>query len=231
MKVEVYSDVMCPWCYIGMARFERALEQFAGGGSDGADGAEEVEVVYRPYQLDPDAPGEAVPMLEYLDGRFGTGARAMAYRVSETARDEGLEIDFDRGWIVNTLDAHRLLGLAEREYGLTVQREVATALFAAHFRDGVNVGDPEVLARIGVAAGMNPARIRDYLESEEGTDEVREWLSSAKRLGIGAVPTFVFNGTYAVQGAQSASTFLRALRTAAREVSTAEGEGVGRGGG
>lgn len=209
MKVEIYSDVACPWCYIGDARFERALGAFPG-----ADG---VEVVYRPYQLDPGAPTEAVPMLEYLERRFGAGARAMAGRVAENARGEDLVMDYDRGLAVNTLAAHRLMRLAEREHGPETQREVAVKLFEAHFSEGRDVGDPEVLAEIAAGAGLDARRTREYLASEEGTREVKEEIAGAQQLGITAVPTFVFEGKYAVQGAQPTSTFLQALETVARE--------------
>jgi predicted DsbA family dithiol-disulfide isomerase len=209
MKVEIYSDVACPWCYIGKARFERALGAFPGAGA--------VEVVYRPYQLDPDAPGEAVPMLEYLEGRFGRGARSMADRVSETARSEGLEMDYDRGLAVNTLDAHRLLRLAEREGGAGVQRAVAEGLFEAHFSRGLDVGDPAVLAEIAADAGLPAGRVRAHLASGEGRAEVLAEIEDARRLGVSAVPTFVFDGRYGVQGAQPASAFLQVLEAVARE--------------
>ena len=209
MKVEIYSDVACPWCYIGKARFERALGAFPDGG--------DVEVVYRPYRLDPSAPAQAVPMLEYLERRFGTGARAMAGHVVETARGEGLAMDFDRGLAANTLDAHRLMRLAEREHGPETQRAVAEKLFEAHFSAGRDVGDAGVLAEIAGAAGMDPLRVREYLASGEGAPEVKEEIAAAQRLGITAVPTFVFEGRYAVQGAQPTSAFLQALETVARE--------------
>lgn len=209
MKVEIYSDVACPWCYVGKARFERALGAFPGAAA--------VEVVYRPYQLDPAAPKQAVPMLEYLERRFGAGARAMAGRVVETARGEGLVMDFERGLAANTLDAHRLMRLAEREHGPETQRAVAERLFEAHFSGGRDVNDPEVLAEVAGAAGMDPRRAREYLASGEGEREVREEIAAAQRLGVTAVPTFVFDGRYAVQGAQPTSAFLQALETVARE--------------
>lgn len=208
MKVEIYSDVACPWCYIGRARFEEALGAFAA--------AEAVEVEYRPYQLDPGAPEEAVPMLEYLERRFGANARVMAERVTQNARGAGLELDYEHGLAVNTLDAHRLLWLAEREHGAEVQGEVAGSLFEAHFSAGRNIADPGVLAEIGAGAGMDPGRVRAFLASAEGVQEVREEIEEARRLGISAVPTFVFEGRYAVQGAQSVPAFLQALETVAR---------------
>lgn len=220
MKVEIYSDVACPWCYIGKRRFERALTAYPG--------AEGVEVVYRPYQLDPGAPTPGVPMREYLTRRFGPGSAGMADRVVETARGEGLTMDYDRGLAANTLDAHRLMHLAEREYGPAAQRALAERLFAAHFAEGEDVGDAMILARIAEEAGMDATRARDYLASDEGRDEVQSEIAAAQRLGITAVPTFVFEGKYAVQGAQPTSAFLQALETVARETSArAAGEGDG----
>lgn len=220
MKVEIYSDVACPWCYIGKARFERALAAYPG--------AEEVEVAYRPYQLDPRAPTEAEPMLEYLERRFGASARAMADRVSNSARDEGLVMDYDRGLAANTFAAHRLMDLAEREHGIEVQRQVAERLFEAHFAEGMDIGDADTLADLAADAGMDRDRVREYLASGAGADGVRARIADAQGLGISAVPTFVFEGRYAVQGAQPASSFLQALETVARETaaaSAADGSG------
>jgi predicted DsbA family dithiol-disulfide isomerase len=216
MRVEIYSDVACPWCYIGKARFERALEAFPG--------AADVEVVFRPYQLDPNAPTKAVPMLEYLERRFGAGARAIADRVSETARREGLTIDYDRGLAVNTLNAHRLLRLAELEGGPEVQREVAAGLFEAHFSGGRDVGDLDVLAEIAGRAGMDPQRVREYLASGEGEREVRAAIERAQRMGVSAVPTFVFEDSYAVEGAHPAPVFLQLLEAVSRETAV-DGDG------
>lgn len=217
MKVEIYSDVACPWCYIGKQRFERALASYAGD--------EPVEVVYRPFQLDPGAPAPGVPMRQYLERRFGPRAAGMADQVVSAGRGEGLALDYDRGVAANTLDAHRLLLLAEREHGAAVQRGVAEALFRAHFAEGVDISDRDVLVELSQAAGMDGERVRAYLASPEGSEEVRSEIAQAQRLGIAAVPTFVFEGRYAVQGAQPASAFVDALETVARESSAAAAEG------
>jgi len=209
MKLDIYSDVACPWCYIGQARFERALADFAG--------ADELDVRYRPYQLDPGAPAEAVPMLEYLGRRFGSQARAMANRVIEIGHDEGLAMDYDRGLAVNTLNAHRLLALAEREYGATVQRALMRRLFAAHFVEGRDVGNPGVLAALAAEVGMAADAARAYLETDQGTREVREEIAAAQRLGVTAVPTYVFDDKYVVEGAESSELLLEALNGLAEE--------------
>jgi len=209
MKVDIYSDVACPWCYIGQARFERALGQFAG--------AEHVEARYHPYQLDPRAPAEAEPMFDYLERRFGARGRAMAGHVIGIARGEGLEMDYDRGLSVNTLNAHRLLMLADREHGPATQHALMRRLFDAHFSEGKDVGDPRVLAALAGEVGMDADMVRNYLETEEGTGEVHEAIASAQRLGVNAVPTYVFDDKYIIEGAQPAELFLQALHTIADE--------------
>ncbi len=209
MKVEIYSDVACPWCYIGKRRFEQALAEYPG--------ADEVEVVYRPYQLDPGAPATARPLLKALGEKFGPGAAAMAGNVTAAARGEGITMDFERALAANTLGAHRLLRLAQHEHGAAVQHALAEALFAAHFTHGADIGDAEVLAGLASGAGMDAERVRAYLASGEGLAEVREEIRAAREIGVTAVPTFVFEGRYGVQGAQPPATFLQTMEAVARE--------------
>lgn len=220
MKVEIYSDIACPWCYIGERRFKRALEAFGP--------AKDIEVVFRPYQLDPGAPAQARPLKEYLEGRFGSGVSGMLERVNEAASGEGITMDWDRAQSVNTVTAHRLMGLAEREYDGTVQGKLAEALFALHFSEGEDVSDHDALTRVAVAAGMDEERVQDYLASGEGQAQVEADFQHARQLGIQAVPTFVFDGKYAVQGGQPVSTFLRTLEEveAAAKQSPEEGDGA-----
>jgi predicted DsbA family dithiol-disulfide isomerase len=206
VKVEIYSDIACPWCYIGKRRFERALAAFPR--------AEQVEVVYKPYQLVPDAPMTAVPHRAWLNERYGPQSRAMDDRVAALGRAEGISYDFDTALHVNTLHAHRLLWLAAAEYSLPVQHQLKERLLAAHFAEGVDVADYAALTAIAVAAGLDRDRVEAFLPSGEGTAEVRAELAGAHALGITSVPTFVFDGTWAVQGAQETSTFLQALEQA-----------------
>lgn len=203
MKVEIYADVVCPWCYIGEKRFEEALAEF--------EGRDDVDVVYRPFQLDPGASQTAIPLTRYLDRRFGAGSTGMMGHVTEAARGEGISIDWDSALHVNTLTAHRLLRLAREEYGADIQRTVMERLFAAHFSQGGDISDHDQLTQLAVAAGMDEDRVRAYLASDEGLDELREELEHARRLGIQSVPTFVFDGQYAVQGGQPSATFLQVL--------------------
>jgi predicted DsbA family dithiol-disulfide isomerase len=211
VKIEIYSDIACPWCFIGKRRFERALSAFP----------QPVEVVYRPYQLLPDAPAVATPHRAWLTDRFGPQARAMDERVTALGAAEGITYDFDTALHVNTFDGHRLLRLAAAEYGLAVQRDLKERLLTAHFTDGVDVGDHAALTGVAVAAGLDRARVESYLASGEGAAELTAELEQARAIGIRSVPTFVIDETWAVEGAQDTSTFLRALEQAAAATSSA----------
>lgn len=209
MKVEIYSDIACPWCYVGERRFTRALAAFPQ--------ADQVEVVFRPYQLDPTLPDTPSPLAEQLRKKFGPQADAMTGQVASVARQEGLDLRFEKAQAVNTLTAHRLLRLAEKEYGREAQRALAEKLFEAHFTNGGNVADPELLTDLAVSAGLERERVQAYLASEEGLREVQDEITYAQRIGVRAVPTFVFDGQQAVQGAQSTSAFLQVLEELQRE--------------
>ncbi|MFC9325989.1 DsbA family oxidoreductase [Kitasatospora sp. NPDC057015] len=221
MKVEIYSDIACPWCYIGKRRFEQALAGF--------EGRADVEVVYRPYQLVPDASGTATPHRAWLAERFGPQSVAMDARVTELGRAEGITYDFDTALHVNTLLGHRLLHLALTEYGAAVQGVLKEGLLKAHFSDGVDLGDRARLTEIAVAAGLGRERVTEYLAGDEGAEDVRAQLAQARELGISAVPTFVFEGKWAVQGGQEAETFRKVLEQVAAETAAPVGAAAGAG--
>lgn len=209
MKVEIYSDVACPWCYLGKRRFEQALATY----EQDPDG-EAVEVVYRPYQLNPEQETRPEPHNEYCARRFGPQAAVMDARFAETARAEGLRVDFDSAVENNTLLAHRLLRHALTEYGHKAQAALKDVLLTAHFADGVDIGDRDALAGLAADAGLDREVAAAFLASEEGGQEVLDEIEAARQLGVTAVPTFVFDGTWAVQGAQPPEAFLSALRQA-----------------
>lgn len=208
MKVEIYSDIVCPWCYIGERRFGYALADFPG--------ADEVEVVFRPYQLDPNAPAEAVPVSEYLRKRFGMRMQDARNRVDAAAEGEGISFDWDRALTANTRNAHRLMKYAEREHGSNLQCALAERLFELHFSRGGDVGDIEQLADAAAGVGMDRDRALRYLRSDEGSSELDAELETARAQGIRAVPTFIFDGKWVVEGAQQRETMLRALAEVAR---------------
>lgn len=208
MKIEIYSDVVCPWCYIGERRLTRALAALPNG--------DEVEIAFRPYQLDPSAPDEAVPLAQYLQQRFGRRVGGMLEPVSAAARGEGIAIAWDTALSANTRLAHRLLAWTEQAYGVRIQRAVAERLFALHFTQSGNIADVEHLVAAAAAVGVDAGRARAYLQSDQGVTELEAALGAARQLGIHAVPTFVIDGRYVVRGAQPVATFVDALEQAAR---------------
>ena len=214
MEIEIYSDVVCPWCYLGKTRLEAALRSFDG----------EVNLHWRAFQLDPNAPQDARPLLTWLAPKFGgeQRARQMMAHVTATALADGLRLDFDRALIANSFDAHRLLWFADQPetvlFGATAdtQPELAEALHRAHFTDGLDIGSPEVLANLANHVGLDRDRVRDFLASTEGIADVRAEISRAHDLGVTSVPTFIFAGTYSITGAQSTDAFASALQEVSR---------------
>lgn len=204
MKVEIWSDVVCPFCYIGKRKFEKALEGFAA--------KDKVEVVWRSFQLDPDlqaVPGQSVH--EYLGSRKGVGAaggKKMNDAMTAMAAEAGLHYDFDRAVMANTLDAHRLLHLA-KEKG--VQPQMKERLFRAYYTEGKNVGDLETLVQLGGEVGLDPAVVREALGGTAYVQAVRQDQLAAEGAGARGVPFFVFNDKYAVSGAQPSELFAQVL--------------------
>lgn len=209
MEIEIYSDLVCPWCYLGKRRLERALASY--------DGA--VTVSYRPFQLDPAPVPEPLPLLDALGAKFGgrERARQMADQVTRAAAGDGIEFDFDRALAANTFDAHRLVAWAtERDRAA----EMVEALHRAHFRGGVDIGSRPALATIAGEIGLDAAAAHTFLESDGQVAEVRARLATARELGITSVPTYVLAGRYAVTGAQESSALLAALTEAQRHLAT-----------
>ena len=214
MIVEIWSDVVCPWCYIGKRRFEAALEKFTDEHPD-----EEVEVRYRAYLLDPRAPvGESQPVREAYARKFGgpEAAEAILGRVTNEAAGEGIEFRMDIALRSNTVLAHRLLVLADQlsqappaaggEPDPDLQLKLKERFLAAYFTEGRAIGDPEVLLELVAEVGIDPAEARRWLDEGGGRDEVADQLEQAADAGITGVPTFVFNRRVAVPGAQDPDT-------------------------
>ena len=205
MKVEIWSDVACPFCYIGKRRFETALQQFAH--------RDAVEVIWRSFQLDPEAkhvPGQSI--LTHLAERKGWSleqARAATAQVTAMAQGEGLVYDFERQIPANTFDAHRLSHLAARHGRQDAAEE---RLFAAYFMEGKDIADRAVLEQLGSDLGLETTEVRTMLESDDYTMDVQADITEAGAIGVRGVPFFVFNRQYAVSGAQASDGFLQALQ-------------------
>ncbi|GAB4139346.1 MAG: DsbA family oxidoreductase [Bacteroidia bacterium] len=210
MKIEIWSDVMCPFCYIGKRHFEKALEQFPG--------RDRVTVEWKSFQLNPDLVTQpeknSIQHLAEAKGWTMDYAREMTAYVTDMARQVGLTYHLDKAVTANSFDAHRLSHLA-KEYN--VQDAVEELLFKAYFTEGKNTADHEVLTQIGVAAGMDAARIQSMLTSDEYSDDVRRDFQTAQLIGIRGVPFFVIDRQYGISGAQPVSTFLLTLMKAQEE--------------
>ncbi|WP_181782421.1 DsbA family oxidoreductase [Pseudonocardia pini] len=208
MKVEIWSDVACPWCAIGTRRIATALERFP----------HEVEVRYRSFELDPQAPrGHEGDRTERLAARFGTDVaqvRAMEQRVADIAAQDGLVFHLESARDGNTADAHRLLHLAWELGGSELQVRLKSALVKGLFTDGEPIGSPEALHRIAVGAGLPEADVERVLGSDEYLAAVRADEEQARRYGITGVPFFVVDEKYGLSGAQPADTLVEVLEKA-----------------
>lgn len=204
MKVEVWGDVICPWCYIGRRRFEKALSQF--------DGPAPVEVVYRSFELDPGAPIQSDMSLDQMvAARYGLSlveAHAANERITKVAAAEGLDFHLDLARPTNTLAAHRLLQLASVR---RIRPAVEERFLKAYFTEGASLADPEMLLELSVEAGLKDEDARRVLAGQAFTLQVRADESEAASLGADGVPFFLFDRIKTVSGAQPPELFLSIL--------------------
>lgn len=229
LRIDVWSDIACPWCYVGKRHLEQALARFEPGGS--------IEVVWRAFELDPSAPRESRergPYAERLARKYGSSvdeAQARIDHLVSVARADGLELDFERIRPGNTFDAHRIVHYA-REVGL--QDAVKERFLRGYLCEGEAIGEPSVLLRLATEAGLEVERVSAILSSDAHARDVRTDEAEAQRLGIRGVPFFVIGGRYALSGAQPAESIARALRQAWSElqprIEYGEGAACGPGG-
>jgi predicted DsbA family dithiol-disulfide isomerase len=202
MRIEIWSDVVCPWCYIGKRRLEAALAEFPH--------ADQVEVVWRSFQLDPSAPDTPVETVaEHLGRKYGGGAdggRQMIDRVEAVAAEEGMIWRHHESLRVGTVDAHRLLHAAG-----VLRGDLKEALLRAYFVEAANVADHETLTRIATEVGLDEVTVKEVLTSDRYADEVEADLRQAVSYGATGVPFFVIDQKYGISGAQPVDTFRQVL--------------------
>jgi len=207
MKVEIWSDVVCPWCYIGKRRFESALTQF--------EHQNQVEVIWRSYELDPNAPRSTdASLYETLAQKYGTSieqAKSMTSRIVKLGAKEGLEYRFEQAQSGNTFDAHRLIHLAATHH---LQGEMKERLMRAYFTEGHAIGDTETLVKLATEVGLNADEARSVLTSDAYVDEVRADEKRARMFGIQGVPFFAIDEKYGISGAQPTEVFSEVLEQA-----------------
>lgn len=207
MKIEIWSDVVCPFCYIGKRKFEAALADFKH--------ASDLEIIWKSYQLSPEmktVPGKSIHQYLSEHKRISLSeATSMNNQVADWAKNVGLQYNFDKAIPANTFMAHRFSHLA-KQHG--VQNEAEEKLFSAYFTKGKNIDDVETLSQIGAEIGIDAELVRKTLESNEYADAVRNDIQEAINLGLRGVPFFVFDRKYAVSGAQDSKVFLDTLEKA-----------------
>jgi len=202
ISVEVYSDVVCPWCYVGKRRLDRALVSIDDG----------VRVTWRPFQLNPTIPPSGIDRKTYLEAKFGSAEAfgRLEEQMLVAGEGEGIPFAFEKiQRTPNTFAAHRLIWYAE---GLRKQDAMVEALFRAYFVEGRNIGNVKTLVQVAAEAGLDQAETEAYLSSDEGVTEVKAEEAAGHRLGIRGVPYFLLNGTYAIFGAQPPERIVAALK-------------------
>lgn len=220
IAVDVVSDVVCPWCFIGQKRLDKAIALSPDV---------EVEVHWRPFQLDPTIPREGKDRRRYMLDKFGSEERIrqIHQRVEALGAAEEINFAFDAIKVAaNTLDAHRVIRWAGTA-GSDVQGRLVKRLFAMNFEEGRNIGDPAVLIEAAREAGMDAAIVETLLPTDADAEAVRNEIAVAQRMGISGVPCFLLEGKYAVMGAQDTEVLADAIRRVAAAKASGELESVG----
>jgi len=220
ITVDVVSDVVCPWCFIGQKRLDKAVA---------AAGDVDVHISWRPFQLDPTIPPQGKDRREYMRAKFGSDERIREIhaRIEPLGEAEGISFAFDAIKVApNTLDAHRLIRWAGAA-GEAVQNRLVRRLFQLNFEEGVNIGDHAVLVEAAREAGMDASVVATLLPTDADVEAVRTEIATASRMGISGVPCFLLEGKYAVMGAQDVDTLADAIRQVAAAKASGELDKVG----
>lgn len=203
LSIEVISDGICPWCFVGKRRLEKALKAL--------EGRYETHIIWRPFQLNPNMPKEGMERRTYRTGKFGSWEKSQALdaQVAAVGATEGISFAFDRiQRTPNTFDSHRLIWLAQYE---GIQDAVVEALFRSYFTQGLNIGDRRVLIHIASTIGLPSLQVEHFLESNDGVAQVQREEAEVYQLGISGVPFLMLNKKYRISGAQSPDTLMAAF--------------------
>ena len=206
VRIDIYSDIVCPWCYVGKRRLERALTSIGG----------DVHVTWRPFQLNPTMPLEGMNRKAYLEAKFGRleAFGRMEEQLLAVGKDEQIPFAFEKVQRTpNTFAAHRLIWYAEQQ---DRQDAAVESLFRGYFTEGADIGSMSVLGQLAGRAGLDAAAVESFLHSEDGTAKVKAEEEVGRRLDIRSVPYFLLNGTYALSGAQPSDRFVSALKQVER---------------
>ncbi len=209
VTIEVYSDIVCPWCYVGKRRLERALAQLNGGAQE--------RITWRPFQLNPTMPSDGMDRATYLKAKFGSleNFGRMEEQLLAAGVEERIPFAFEKiQRTPNTFVAHRLVWYAAQQ---GKQDAMVEALFRGYFLEGKNIGDVKTLTQMAAEAGLDRTETEEFLESEKGVVEVKAEEAVGRQLGIRGVPYFVFNGTESISGAQPPDIFVSAIQRAEKE--------------
>lgn len=211
MKIDIWSDYVCPFCYVGKKEFERALEEFNYPGK--------ITINYRGFQLDPSLKeGVRTDMIQDLADHYGISreqAQGMIEQAVHFAKEAGLAYDYKNMIPANTFDAHRVTYYAKE---INKDKEIGTIIFKAHFGQGLDIQDQETLSNLAEEVGLNKEETLAMLKTERYADQVSDDMKKARELGIRTVPTFRFNDQYSISGAQSVNDFLVALKKASEGI-------------
>lgn len=209
MRIEIFSDVICPWCFIGKRRFETAISRLRDRGVD-----VQVDYMFRPFQLDPTAPTDSpTPAKDAYAKKFGGPERATEIldHVTSVAAQDNITFNMDIAVRANTFLAHRLLSYALKQHGAVVQIPLKERIMDAYFTGGKNISDIDVLSDCAESAGIDRTEAHTFLSGDELVDEVRSEIAEAAENGVTAVPTFIINGQWSVPGAQDVEMFERII--------------------
>ena len=209
MRIEIFSDVICPWCFIGKRRFETAISRLRDRGVD-----VQVDYSFRPFQLDPTAPTDSpTPAKDAYAKKFGGPERATEIldHVTSVAAQDNITFNMDIAVRANTFLAHRLLSYALKQHGAAVQIPLMECIMDAYFTNGKNISDIDVLADCAESAGIDRTEAHTFLSGDEFVDDVRNEIAEATEYGVTAVPTFIINGQWSVPGAQDVEMFERII--------------------